>query len=51
MCGLTRRRWARIPAVGRAFVQNLGYGHDAIATDVPDHERFRMAFNELAVTV
>ena len=48
MRGLKRMRSARILATGHAFVQNLRRGHYAITTDLPIHERVRVAFDELA---
>jgi hypothetical protein len=32
-------------------VQNLRRGHDDIATDIPDHHRLRIAFEDLAATI
>jgi hypothetical protein len=48
MRGLKRHRSARTLAAGHAFVQNLRHGHYDIATDVPDHHRLRIAFDDLA---
>jgi IS6 family transposase len=49
--GLTRHRSARVLAAGHAFVQNLRRGHYDIATDVPEHHRLRIAFEDLAISV
>ncbi|MGP7999673.1 MAG: hypothetical protein ACLPKI_20485 [Streptosporangiaceae bacterium] len=51
MRGLKRLRSARILIVDHAFVQNLRRGHYDIATDVPDHRRLRIAFDDLATTI
>ena len=51
MRGLKRHRSARILAAGHAFVQNLRRGHYDIATDIPDHHRLRIAFEDLATTI
>ena len=51
MRGLTRHRSARVLPAGHAFVQNLRRGHYDIATDVPEHHRLRIAFDDLAITV
>jgi IS6 family transposase len=51
MRGLKRHRSARILAAGHAFVQNLRRGHYDIATDVPEHQRLRIAFDDLATTI
>jgi transposase-like protein len=48
MRGLKRIRSSRTVAAGHAFVQNLRRHHYAITTDVPDHDRIRIAFDELA---
>jgi transposase, IS6 family len=48
MRGLKRIRSLRTVAAGHAFVQNLRRGHYAITTDVPVHDRIRIAFDELA---
>ena len=54
MRGLKRHRSARTLAAGHAFVQNLRHlrrGHFDIATDVPDHQRLRKTFDDLAITI
>ena len=51
MRGLKRHRSARVLAVGHAFVQNLRRGHYDIATDVPEHHRLRIAFDDVAISV
>jgi transposase-like protein len=51
MRGLTRHRSARVLAAGHAFVQNLRRGHYDIATDVPEHHRPRIAFDDVAISV
>jgi IS6 family transposase len=51
MRGLKRHRSARVLAAGHAFVQNLRRGHYDIATDVPDHHRLRIAFDDRATTI
>ncbi len=51
MRGLKRQRSARILAAGHAFVQNLRRGHYDIATDVPDLQRLRKAFDDLAIAI
>jgi hypothetical protein len=51
MRGLQRIRSLRTVAAGHAFVPNLRRGHYAITTDVPDHDRIRIAFDELAPSV
>jgi transposase-like protein len=48
MRGLKRLASARIIAAGHAFVQNLRRGHYAITSDLPVHDRVRVAFDELA---
>ncbi len=48
MRGLKRLASARTVATGHAFVQNLRRGHYAITTDLPVHDRVRVAFDELA---
>jgi transposase, IS6 family len=50
MRGLKRRRSARILAAGHAFVENLRRGHD-IATNTPNRNRLRIAFDDLALTI
>jgi IS6 family transposase len=51
MRGLKRHRSAWILAAGHAFVQNLRRGNYDIATDAHDCHRFRIAFDDLAITV
>jgi transposase, IS6 family len=48
MRGLKRLTSARTISTGHAFVQNLRRGHYAITTDLPSHDRIRLAFAELA---
>jgi transposase-like protein len=48
MRGLKRLASARTIATGHAFVQNLRRGHDEFTTDVPVHDRVRVAFDEPA---
>jgi transposase-like protein len=47
MRGLKRFASARTIFAGHAFVQNLRRGHYAITTDLPVHDRVRVAFDEL----
>ena len=51
MRGLKRHRSARTLAAGHAFVQNLRRGHYDVATDTPSRHRFRIAFDDLAITI
>jgi IS6 family transposase len=51
MHGLTRVRSARTITAGHAFVHNLRRGHYAITVDLPVHDRVRLAFAELAVSL
>ena len=51
MRGLNRHRSARILAAGHAFVQNLRRGHYDSATEVLDHHRLRIAFDDLALAI
>ena len=48
MRGLKTIRSLRTVAAGHAFVQNLRRGHYELSTDVPAHDRLRIAFTELA---
>jgi transposase-like protein len=48
MCGLKTIRSLRTVAAGHAFVQNLRRGHYESTVDVPDQDRVRIAFTELA---
>ncbi|MBA3294563.1 MAG: IS6 family transposase [Geodermatophilaceae bacterium] len=48
MRGLKQMSSARTISAGHAFVQNLRRGHYAITTDLPAHDRVRVAFDELA---
>jgi len=48
MRGLKTIRSLRTVAAGHAFVQNLRRGHYELSTDVPAHDRLRVAFTELA---
>jgi transposase-like protein len=51
MRGLKRPASARTISAGHAFVQNLRRGHYAITTDLPVHDRVRVAFDELALSL
>jgi IS6 family transposase len=51
MRGLKRLASARTITAGQAFMQNLRRGHNAITADLPVHDRVRVAFNELAMTL
>jgi transposase, IS6 family len=51
MHGRTRVPSARTIAAGHAFVQNLRRGDYAITVDLPVHDRVRVAFAELAVSL
>jgi transposase-like protein len=51
MRGLKRLASARTIAAGHAFVQNLRHGHYAITADLPLHDRVRVAFDELALSL
>jgi IS6 family transposase len=51
MRGLKRVASARTISAGHAFVQNLRRGHYAITVDLPVHDRVRVAFDELALTL
>jgi transposase, IS6 family len=51
MRGLTRVASARTISAGHAFVQNLRRGHYAITVDLPVHDRVRVAFDELALSL
>ena len=51
MRGLKRHRSARTLAAGHAFVQNLRRGHYDVAADTPSRHRFRIAFDDLAITI
>jgi transposase, IS6 family len=42
---------ARAIAAGHAFVQNLRRGHYALTDDAPVHDRVRVAFDELALSL
>jgi len=48
---LQRLTSARTIAAGHAFVQNLRRGHYAITADLPVHDRVRVAFAELALSL
>jgi IS6 family transposase len=48
MRGLKTIRALRTVAAGHAFVQNLRRGHYELTTNVPAHDRLRVAFTELA---
>ena len=51
MRGLKRVASARTISTGHAFVQNLRRGHNAITVDLPIHDRIRVAFDELAMSL
>jgi transposase-like protein len=51
MRGLKRLASARTIAAGHAFVQNLRRGHYAITTDLSVHDRVRVAFDDLALSL
>jgi transposase, IS6 family len=55
MRGLKQLASARTIAAGHSFIQNLRRGHYAITADLPIHDRVhdrvRVAFDELAVTI
>src|SRR5262249_49144666 len=51
MAGLTRLASGRTIATGHAFVQKLRPGHYGITADLPVHDRVRVAFDELALTL
>jgi IS6 family transposase len=49
MRGMKTIRSLRVVAAGHAFVQNLRRGHYELKTELPTHDRLRVAFAELAV--
>jgi transposase, IS6 family len=51
MRGLQRLTSTRTIAAGHAFVQNLRRGHYAITADLPVHDRVRVAFDDLALSL
>jgi transposase-like protein len=51
MRGMKTIRSTRVIAAGHAFLQNLRRGHYAITTDVLVHDRVRVAFDELALSL
>jgi transposase-like protein len=51
MRGIKTMTGLRIPAAGRAFVQNLRCGHYEIAADQPDNLRLAAAFRQLAMAI
>jgi transposase, IS6 family len=51
MRGLKCVASARTISAGHAFVQNLRRGHYAITADLPVHDRVRVAFDELALSL
>jgi IS6 family transposase len=51
MRGLKRLGSAATICAGPAFVQNLRRGHYELATDVAVHDRVRIAFDELALSI
>jgi transposase-like protein len=48
MRGMKTIRSLRVVAAGHAFVQNLRRGHYELTTELPTHDRLRIAFAELA---
>jgi hypothetical protein len=48
MRGMKTIRSLRLVAAGHAFVQNLRRGHYELTTELPTHDRLRIAFAELA---
>jgi len=51
MRGLKTLASARTIAAGHAFVQNLRRGHYALTADAPVHDRVRVAFDELVLSL
>ena len=51
MRGLKRLASARTITAGQAFIQNLRRGHYAITADLPVHDRVRVAFEDLALSI
>ena len=51
MRGLKQLRSTRTISAGHAFVQNLRRGHYALTTDLPVHDRIRIAFDELTLSL
>jgi transposase, IS6 family len=51
MRGLKRLASARTVSAGHAFVQNLRRGHYEMTADLPAHDRVRVAFDELALSL
>jgi len=51
MRGLKRPAAAHTMAAGHAFVENLRRGHHAISADLPQHDRVRAGFDELALVL
>jgi hypothetical protein len=51
MRGIKRLASVRTVATGHAFVQNLRRGHYAVTADLPVHDRLRVAFDELALSL
>jgi transposase-like protein len=51
MRGLKRLASARTIASGHAFMQNLRRGHYAITVDLPVHDRVRVAFDKIALSL
>jgi transposase-like protein len=51
MRGLKRPASARTIAAGHAFVQNLRRGYYELTSDLPVHDRVRVAFDELALAL
>jgi transposase-like protein len=51
MRGLKLLASARTIAAGHSFVQNLRRGHYELTVDMPVHDRVRVAFDELALSL
>jgi transposase, IS6 family len=51
MRGLKRLASAHTVSAGDALVQNLRRGHYELSADLPIHDRVRIAFDELALTL
>jgi transposase-like protein len=51
MRGLKRLASARTVSAGHALVQNLRRGHYEMTADLPAHDRVRVAFDELALSL
>jgi transposase-like protein len=51
MRGLKRLASARTVSAGHALVENLRRGHYEMTADLPAHDRVRVAFDELALSL